>query len=229
MGVPKVVGRSHPRPFLRAVTCQVPKAPCTLESLAPSRLAAPGGTRTVGEGAGATLASLALGKRLFQIVLWLRSKLAHAGSRISGVVGWVSSFWVGTQSSQAHAWECDQPVFRSWLCCESWGKSSDLSERRSPVQHGGPEHPLRGPVRRRGKMQVKLLAVSGTWKDGAGCYSHGDKSGGPQRGRTGRGPRAKSPASQGALLPAGRGNTEHLLYAPQQLLGALAPPLPSLR
>ena len=60
-------------PLLTVVTCQVSKAPCTLESLAHSLLTALSQARMVGEGAGATFPSPALGKRLFQIVLWLGS------------------------------------------------------------------------------------------------------------------------------------------------------------
>ena len=98
------------------------------------------------------------------------------------MVGWVSSLWVGTQSSQAHAWESDQPVFRSWLCRESWGKSSDLSELRSPVQNGGPGAPLKGPREKEG--QDASQALGSVWDlEGAGCYSHGDKNGGPKGGK----------------------------------------------
>lgn len=144
-------GKEPSAPFLNRGYLPSPQSPLHFRVISSFPARCTGGTRSVGEGAGATLASLAVGKRLFQIVLWLRSELAHAGSRIPGMVGWVSSLWVGTQPSQAHAWESDQPVFRAWLCCESWGKSSDLSELRSPVQHGGPGAPLEGSREKEGQ------------------------------------------------------------------------------
>ena len=103
------------------------------------------------------------------------------------MVGWVSSLRVGRQSSQAHVWESDQPVFKFWLCCESWGKSSDPSELQSPVQNGGRRALLKGFSEKQGASRKSSPRHSVWHLVGAGCYSHGDKKWrSKEGGKTGR-------------------------------------------
>lgn len=83
--------------------------------------------------------------------------LVQANSRISGMVGCVSSLWLGRQSSQAHAWESDQPVCKSGSAVGPRARQVTSPSCSLLCKTGAAERPLRGSVRR-GTMQVKLLA-----------------------------------------------------------------------
>lgn len=149
------------RPILATVTCPVSKAPRIVSS-SPAR-GTQGGQKGEGGGPGP--------EPFFPHPSWKEivpdcslagEQPAQASSRISGMVGWVSSLWVGRRWSQAHAWESDQPVFKSWLCCGSLGKSSDLSELQSPVRNGGHQAPLKRFGEKRHDASQALGTMFGT-------------------------------------------------------------------
>lgn len=174
----------------------VSKVPCTSESLAHSLLTSFNQSRRVGAGGlEPFLPHPAIGKRLFQIVLWL-------GRSWHGQVLGSQGSQCGRQSSQACDGESNQPVFKSWLCCGSLGESSNLSKLQSPVQNAdnraGPHR-----VAVRSSRHNASKAPSAQLTPMRGCCSHyGGKNGGQEGkdwpGVTELGP----PVSQSTLFSA---------------------------